>query len=222
MLERQIFQDILDVLKIILEGQKAINERLDKLEQYQTDIKTNQSVLSNGQNSIVANQQQIADKLLCIEANNMSKPEMMAQSKLLMECKVTIKKVETSICRMTGEVKDEIAAMLPLRTIEVVQEVEGKLLTPEFAQAMKTYLHKVKGASEDVSRVIRGLLTDDLLEKYNWELFLFDNILRDVFQKQGASDFEKRTQPPQKNDTAHLKKMGGIIADVMQCQLLLR
>ncbi|KNC22205.1 hypothetical protein FF38_01881 [Lucilia cuprina] len=109
--------------------------------------------------------------------DNMSKPEMMAQSKLLMECKVDIKKVETSICRMNGEVKDEIideiAAMLPLRTIEVVQEVEGKLLTPEFAQAIKTYLHKVKGASEDVSSVIRGLLTDDLLEKYNWERSMF-------------------------------------------------
>ncbi|KNC26781.1 hypothetical protein FF38_06352 [Lucilia cuprina] len=129
----------------------------------------NQSILSNGQSSIVSNQQEIANKLEKLETS----PEALAQSKLLMECKVAIKNVESSVCRMTGEKQDklldEVASMLPLKSVEAEGEVEQKIESPEFCQAMITYFHKLKGTSEDVSCVIRAVLTDDLLEKYNWE-----------------------------------------------------
>ncbi|XP_046807727.1 uncharacterized protein LOC124420069, partial [Lucilia cuprina] len=135
----------------------------------------------------------------------LSKPEALAQSKVLMECKVAIKNVESSVCRMTGEKQDklldEVASMLPLKSVEAVGEVEQKIESPEFCQAMITYFHKLKGTSEDVSCVIRAVLTDDLLEKYNWEgrwgkqalakLSLFQKVLQVVFNLQGSLDFEK-------------------------------
>ncbi|KAI8120642.1 hypothetical protein CVS40_8161 [Lucilia cuprina] len=159
--------------KDILEILKNISSRLEKIEETQTTIMQNQSILSNGQGSIVSNQQEIANKLEKLETSILSKPEALAQSKLLMECKVAIKNVESSVCRMTGEKQDklldEVASMLPLKSVEAEGEVEQKIESPEFCQAMITYFHKLKGTSEDVSCVIRAVLTDDLLEKYNWE-----------------------------------------------------
>ncbi|XP_017474707.1 PREDICTED: uncharacterized protein LOC108365231 [Rhagoletis zephyria] len=74
---------------------------------------------------------------------------------------------------MTGEVAnskmDEVASMIPLHTTTAVLEVEQRLQSPDFVQTMTIYLHKIKGGSEDVSSVIRTIITDDLLEKYNWE-----------------------------------------------------
>lgn len=65
---------------------------------------------------------------------------MLAQSKLLMECKVTSKRIEKSVCRMTGEIFDnkidEVASTLPLSTLAAVEELEQKLEKPDFAQAM--------------------------------------------------------------------------------------
>lgn len=65
---------------------------------------------------------------------------MMAQAKIMMECKVGLKRVQESLCRMTGETTDKgldaIASMLPLRTIIAVQEIEEKLDSDDYAQAM--------------------------------------------------------------------------------------
>lgn len=69
-----------------------------------------------------------------------TKPENMAQSQLLMECKISIQIIDRNICRMTGEsydkVIDEVASNLPLKTIEAVTEVEEKLKEESYAQAM--------------------------------------------------------------------------------------
>ena len=57
-----------------------------------------------------------------------------------MECMVAIKKVKNSVCRMSGEKQDkhldEVASMLPLKSIEAVRDIEQKLKSPEFCQAM--------------------------------------------------------------------------------------
>ncbi|XP_036339355.1 uncharacterized protein LOC118756721 [Rhagoletis pomonella] len=101
------------------------------------------------------------------------KSETLAQNTLLRECKVAIKKVERSVCLMTGELRDdaldEVARMLPINTLESVLEVEEKLKEPHFAQAMTTYCHKLKGTSEEVDGVLRNLFTDTLLESFNWD-----------------------------------------------------
>lgn len=64
----------------------------------------------------------------------------MAQNKILMECKVSIRKVEQSVCRMTGETVDnmlnEVASMLPLKTLKEVDSIEEKLQTPDFTMAV--------------------------------------------------------------------------------------
>ncbi|KAM7351000.1 uncharacterized protein ACRADG_003974 [Cochliomyia hominivorax] len=187
----------------ILQALKNINSRLQNIEDTQTNIIENQSILSNGQNTIVSNQQNIATKLekLMVE----SKAESMAQTQMLMECKVAIKRVKGSVGRMNGETKDhnfeKISGVLPLKTLQELNEVEQQLQTEEFCQLMISYLHKLKGTSEDASTVIRSLLTDDLLDKFNWDgrwgkeslgkLMLFEKVLRDVFQEQDSLQFEK-------------------------------
>ncbi|XP_037806688.1 uncharacterized protein LOC119600508 isoform X2 [Lucilia sericata] len=197
--------DLLEVLTNILQGQREINTRLEKIEQTQTSIINNQNLLSNAQDAIVANQQQIANKLEDIETSIMSKPEMMAQSRVLVQRQVAIKKVNKSVCPMTDEINEktlnELDNMLPMATLEAVEELEEKLSNRKFAQTMKTYLHKFKGESDGVNSVIRELFTDDLLEMFNWEgrwgrkalakLYLIENVLRGVFQEQRALDFEK-------------------------------
>ena len=41
-----------------------------------------------------------------------------------------------------------------------------------------TYLHKLKSTFEDVNSVIRVVLTNGLLKKYNWKLSVFQKVLR--------------------------------------------
>ncbi|XP_017474734.1 PREDICTED: uncharacterized protein LOC108365254 [Rhagoletis zephyria] len=102
-----------------------------------------------------------------------AKCEMEAQNKPLRECKVVAKKIERSVLRMTGEIQDgnlnDVASSLPLQSSSAVIEIEQKLKEPEYAQAMITFIHKIKGLSENLSRVIRSIFSDDVLELYNWD-----------------------------------------------------
>lgn len=71
---------------------------------------------------------------------------MEAQNKLLRECKVVAKKIERSVCRMTGEIKDDnlddVASSFPLQSSSAVIKIEQKLKEPEYAQAMvKNYIY---------------------------------------------------------------------------------
>ncbi|XP_036346133.1 uncharacterized protein LOC118755402, partial [Rhagoletis pomonella] len=133
----------------------------------------NQAILSQGLASIVANQEEIAKELEKINISIEKNPEAMAQTKALRECKVAVRKIEMSVCRLTGELEDtfmnEVTSMLPLATTTGVLNVEERLQVQEFAQAMTSYLNKMKGTSEDVGPVIRGIFTDDLLHNYNWD-----------------------------------------------------
>ncbi|XP_036346127.1 uncharacterized protein LOC118755396, partial [Rhagoletis pomonella] len=165
--------DILKALREVLNGQKESNARLAKLEENQTTVMQNQAILSQGLASIVANQEEIAKELEKINISIEKNPEAMAQTKALRECKVAVRKIEMSVCRLTGELEDtfmnEVTSMLPLATTTGVLNVEERLQVQEFAQAMTSYLNKMKGTSEDVGPVIRGIFTDDLLHNYNWD-----------------------------------------------------
>lgn len=113
--------------------------------------------MKSGQDVILENLQQLADKLENIQANVrcscltlafyfysnikhfyqiVSNPEIMAHSK------IAIQKVKNIVCRMNTvkhkKNSDEIASMLPLRTLAAVQKVEKKLGTPDFAQELVT------------------------------------------------------------------------------------
>ncbi|XP_065364455.1 uncharacterized protein LOC135957606 [Calliphora vicina] len=203
-------QDILATLEkilkgqqAILEGQKVLRDRLKKVEENQSNILVNQGFLTNGQAVLVTNQENIERNLERYETNH--KAESVAQNKVLMECKVSIRKVEQSVCHMTGETVDhnlnEVESMLPLKTLEEVDSIEEKLQSPDFAMAVKTFMFKTKGITEDVSEVMRSLMTDELLDKFNWEgrwskkalgnLTLFNNLLRDVFSQQSSIEFER-------------------------------
>ncbi|XP_017480318.1 PREDICTED: uncharacterized protein LOC108369666 isoform X2 [Rhagoletis zephyria] len=151
------------------------------------------------------NQSLICEKLNYIMENSTPKCETSAQHQLLRECKVSIKKVEHSVCRMTGELRDkhmdDVASALPLQTSIAVLNVEDNLKIPEYARAMTSHLHKIKGVSEDVPSVVRQIFTDKLMGAYNWDgrcekqalvkLKLFDSFLREIFKLQGSFDFER-------------------------------
>ncbi|XP_036322299.1 uncharacterized protein LOC118736310 [Rhagoletis pomonella] len=112
------------------------NEDVDVLEALLIKLQTiemNQQILSE-------NQSLICEKLNYIMENSTPKCETSAQHQLLRECKVSIKKVEHSVCRMTGELRDkhmdDVASALPLQTSIAVLNVEDNLKIPEYARAM--------------------------------------------------------------------------------------
>ncbi|GBP11836.1 hypothetical protein EVAR_101475_1 [Eumeta japonica] len=128
------------LLNQLIEGQKTLMVQIEKLEANQETILKNQLTLSNGQGVLNANQEQLANTLAKINSDIVSKAEMMAQSKLIMECKVAAQRAQKSLGRLTGETSDsatdKIAAMLPLRTVVAIKELEEKLESEDFAQAM--------------------------------------------------------------------------------------
>ncbi|XP_067646090.1 uncharacterized protein [Eurosta solidaginis] len=132
-----------------------------------------------------------------IKQDAVPKSEVLAQQHLMRECKVTLKKVESSVCKITGEVRDkymdEVASALPLQNVLEVLRVEERL--------KKAHMFKIKGISEDIPRVVKEIFSDTLMEEYNWagaagkkslqKLSLFETFLRDVFIHQGHASYEK-------------------------------
>lgn len=115
----------------------------------QSIVVENQLALVNGQATIVSNQQHIADKVEKIEESvsisgtfyfysNNSKHlyqttliiEMMGQEEHLMECSMSGENIDQTM--------DEFGSMLPLQDLEALQDLEEKLESPDFAQAMVT------------------------------------------------------------------------------------
>ncbi|XP_049302121.1 uncharacterized protein LOC125775504 [Bactrocera dorsalis] len=125
-----------------------------------------------------------------LKENIIQKSEEMAQQKTVRKCKVLIRKVHQSVCRLTGEEIDnaqtEIASTLPLTTLAAALEIEEKLKFEEFATATKQFVLKMKGSSDSVFDVLRYLYTDEFLTLCNWDgrgskqplsKFLLSNIL---------------------------------------------
>ncbi|XP_067638636.1 uncharacterized protein [Eurosta solidaginis] len=140
-----------------------------------------------------------------IKQDAVPKSEVLAQQPLMRECKVTLKKVESSVCKITGEVRDkymdEVASALPLQNVLEVLRVEERLKVEEYAVAMKAHMFKIKGISEDIPRVVKEIFSDTWMEEYNWagaagkkslqKLSLFETFLSDVFIHQGHASYEK-------------------------------
>ncbi|XP_067619898.1 uncharacterized protein [Eurosta solidaginis] len=76
-----------------------------------------------------------------IKQDAVPKSEVLAQQHLIRECKVTLKKVESSVCKITGEVRDkymyEVVSTLPLQNVLEVLRVEERLKLEEYAVAMR-------------------------------------------------------------------------------------
>ncbi|XP_067638158.1 uncharacterized protein [Eurosta solidaginis] len=175
-----------DVLRVLME----IIYKMDQIEQNQRTLSYNQSVLMKMVEEI--------------KQDAVPKSEVLAQQHLMRECKLTLKKVESSVCKITGEVRDkymdEVASALPLQNVLEVLRVEERLKVEEYAVAM-AHMFKIKGISEDIPRVVKEIFSDTLMEEYNWagaagkkslqKLSLFETFLRDVFIHQGHALYKK-------------------------------
>ncbi|XP_049306191.1 uncharacterized protein LOC125776697 isoform X4 [Bactrocera dorsalis] len=123
-----------------------------------------------------------------MKENIIHKSEEMAQQKTVRECKVLIRKIHHSVCRLTGEEIDsmqtEVASTLPITTIAAALEMDEKLKCEEFATAT------------------RHIYIDEFLFLCNWDgrggkqplskFLLASNILYDSFVTCGLANFEKQ------------------------------
>ncbi|XP_017467925.1 PREDICTED: uncharacterized protein LOC108360225 [Rhagoletis zephyria] len=86
---------------------------------------------------------------------------IMAQNHTVRECKVILTKVHRSIGRLTEELEDEIhveiAATLPLNSIDAAKDLEERLQSKEFAEAIKTYLLRLKGMTGSIDDVFQKI-----------------------------------------------------------------
>ncbi|XP_036327208.1 uncharacterized protein LOC118739809 [Rhagoletis pomonella] len=118
-------------MRELVHAQRETNTRLAKVEE-------NQSILSQGMDVLVGNQERIASAFEEMDKD----PQTLALAKGMRECKVALKKIQYDVCRMTGEVAnskmDEVASMIPLHTTTAVLEVEQRLQSPDFVQTMVT------------------------------------------------------------------------------------
>ncbi|XP_049306205.1 uncharacterized protein LOC125776706 isoform X2 [Bactrocera dorsalis] len=141
-----------------------------------------------------------------VKENIIHKSEEMAQQKTVRECKVLIRKIHHSVCRLTGEEIDsmqtEVASTLPITTIAAAFEMDEKLKCEEFATATKQFILKTKGNSDNLHDVLRHIYTDEFLFLCNWDgrggkqplskFLLASNILYDFFVTCGLANFEKQ------------------------------
>ncbi|XP_039968276.1 uncharacterized protein LOC120780067, partial [Bactrocera tryoni] len=127
-------QELNTILNEILEKQREILDKIYSLESNQQILFDTLGSLNNGQVLITGNQKQITDKLETVEQKSIDRAEMLAQSSLIRECKVHLKKIERSVCLMTGEEKDEaldqVASLLPIQNFEGCLEVAEMLEKP--------------------------------------------------------------------------------------------
>ncbi|XP_067625147.1 uncharacterized protein [Eurosta solidaginis] len=93
----------IDVLRVLME----IIYKMDQIEQNQRTLSYNQSVLMKMVEEI--------------KQDAVPKSEVLAQQHLMRECKVTLKKVKSSVRKITGEVRDkymdEVASALPPQNV---------------------------------------------------------------------------------------------------------
>ncbi|XP_053967994.1 uncharacterized protein LOC128869473 [Anastrepha ludens] len=80
-------------------------------------------------------------------------------------------RVQQSVSRITVESEEsmELAAMIPVLSVEQVQTVEAKLKNKAYADAMIRLLARSKGRKGTVDGVMRYLLTDDAMYSFNLE-----------------------------------------------------
>ncbi|XP_067648245.1 uncharacterized protein [Eurosta solidaginis] len=161
-------------------------------------------MIFENQKTLIAKQQKIYERLHNVE-KACDQATLMEQNQSIRECKVLVAKVLRSVGRLTGELQDalqiEIAAALPLVSIDAAIDVEEKLERQEYFESMKDYLVQIKGSIGTVDEVFRRVITDDLAFLFNLDgrkenrgltqLKLFNQVLYEVFATEGRNKFEK-------------------------------
>ncbi|XP_036342434.1 uncharacterized protein LOC118751729 [Rhagoletis pomonella] len=108
-----------------------------------------------------------------ITENMPDRCEGVAQQKTLRECKVLIKKVHQSFCRINGgavtELQLEISDVLPLKTIDALFDVEEKLQSNEYKEEMISYIFTLGAATGNIDGTIKKMFSDELLINFNWD-----------------------------------------------------
>ncbi|XP_053968223.1 uncharacterized protein LOC128870482 [Anastrepha ludens] len=105
--------------------------------------------------------------------NKIEASEQLTQFKTVRECKVLLRRIHHSVCKMTGEevdeIQTEISSTLPLQTLAAAEEFEKKLLQQQYLEAMKTLLLKIKGPETTVDDLLRQLYSNEMLSLCNWD-----------------------------------------------------
>ncbi|XP_054745638.1 uncharacterized protein LOC129250015 isoform X1 [Anastrepha obliqua] len=183
-------------------GDKAVEELLKT-------VLTNQAKLLENQKIVMDQFFHFGKRLTNLEnifnENKIEASEQLTEFKTVRECKVLLRRIHHSVCKMTGEevdeIQTEISSTLPLQTVAAAEEFEKKLLQQEYVEAMKTLLLKIKGPETTVDDLLRQLYSDEMLSLCNWDgrgnkealsqYSLVSDILFDIFQLCGRTTYEK-------------------------------
>ncbi|XP_004529413.1 uncharacterized protein LOC101461277 isoform X1 [Ceratitis capitata] len=185
----------------------------------------------NNQKQIMSNQEKMNVRLQNLEKatkeSARERANLMVQNQSIHECKVLTKKIFSSIRRITGELENEIhskiSETLPLTCLDAVEEVEEKLNNKEYLSTMKAHLFQIKGATGTIEDVFRRVMSDDLIDLFNWDgraekralnsLKLISDVLYDVFFIEGRYNYEMKLKKAIKmshkrsKQKAYLKRM---------------
>ncbi|XP_039964248.1 uncharacterized protein LOC120777164 [Bactrocera tryoni] len=108
---------------------------------------------------------------LCTQIIN--KTDVMAHHKIVRETKVLVKKVQQTVCRISGESCEdfhtELAVLMPMQTLDAFFDLEEKILEKNYEDAVITYLFTLKGTSGDIGEVMKRVFGDEVLSLFNWD-----------------------------------------------------
>ncbi|XP_067631342.1 uncharacterized protein [Eurosta solidaginis] len=202
--------DFVDVAQHSASFRSTLNTTSTVLNNAATSI-TNEGPLPTTNENLMAILQTILQKhidlesrLTKIEEKLPELAEVMAQHEVMRDSKVLIEKTHKIVCRISGETENdthtELSAVMPLTSLASVYDIEKKLDSDDYQESMKSYIFMLKGASSDITGVMRQLFSDKVLFYFNWDgvhgkrplskLKFVNSVLFDVFKLQGRIEFE--------------------------------
>ncbi|XP_054087328.1 uncharacterized protein LOC105214996 [Zeugodacus cucurbitae] len=175
--------EVISLLKTILNKQESIDQRMEQIEKSVSNTK------------------------ILISKNINERDEIMARNQLIRECKVKVKRERTigrTLEQIEKNIINEIAAGLPLDTMDAIAEVELKLSGKQYNKSMVTCLKKFKNESGSVDKVLRHVFSDTIIKNFNWDgrwgkealrsLKMVDQILFELYAFEGRCAFEKQVK----------------------------
>ncbi|XP_036342533.1 uncharacterized protein LOC118751819 [Rhagoletis pomonella] len=148
----------------------AIMAKLDAIQERQDQLYSKLDIVETRQLDV---DKKVAEIQSALSDKMPERGEFQAQSKLLRECRVLTARVQQSVSRITGDMESEestdLATMIPMSSVELVQAVETKLKNKAYADAMIGLLARAKGTKGTVDGVMRGLFKDDTVANFNLE-----------------------------------------------------
>ncbi|XP_049303597.1 uncharacterized protein LOC115066672 isoform X2 [Bactrocera dorsalis] len=157
---------------------------------------------------ILEKQLNLESRLDKLEENIINKTDVMAHHKIVRETKVLLKKVQQTVCRISGESCEdfhtELAVLMPMQTLDAVFDLEEKILEKNYEDAVITYLFTLKGTSGDIGEVMKRVFGDEVLSLFNWDgrcgkkslskLKIVSVALFEIFKLHGRIDFEREVR----------------------------